>query len=283
MSSEIFHFHVGALSCIALLDAIDRATEDDIPNMFTDNTDRMLAAFRAMSIPYITFCQNILLVQTGDKRILIDSGIGQVNPEAPGQLPDRLRAEGVTPESIDTVVISHYHPDHIGGLLDAAGNPTFPTARLVVPSREHDYWMSEDVLASLEPDNAAWFGQIFAAYAGRLVLMDETAEIEPGIRYVPALGHTPGHQAVQIESEGARLLHIVDTIHLPFQFSTLDLDSPFDSQPEIAAVTRRALLAQAASDNLLLMAYHFPFPGLGYVRQRGDQLTWEPYVPAPEA
>lgn len=277
MTSESVHFRVGDFSCVVLPDLINRATEDDITSMFTNDTERMRAAFRALSVPYITLCQNILLVETGDKRVLIDSGVGQADPDDPGHLRDRLRAENIAPESIDTVVISHYHRDHIGGLVDNAGNPTFPKARLVVPSQEHAYWMRQDILAGVDPSRAARLRQTLAAYAERLTLMDDIADIEPGIRHVPAPGHTPGHHAVHIESGGARLLHLADTIHMPIQLNALDVAPPFDAQPDIAVATRRALLARAESENLLLMTYHFPFPGLGYVRRRGDLLAWEPY------
>lgn len=281
MTAESVRFRVGDFSCVSLPDVIETLREEDIENMFNTDAERMLAAFRALPVP-LTFCRNILLVDTGNKRVLIDSGMGQSDPNDPGHLLERLQAENITPESIDTVVISHYDQDHIGGLLDHTGNPTFPKARLVVPGQEHDYWMSEDILAGLDAPDAARLRQTFAAYAERLTLMDDTAAIEPGIHYVPAVGHSPGHRAVQIESGEARLLHIVDAIHMPIQLSALDT-APFDwQQPDIAIATRRALLARAESENLLLMAYHFPFPGLGYIRRRGDLLAWEPYtVPAP--
>ena len=249
--------------------------------MFNTDAERMLAAFRALPAP-LTLRRNILLVDTADKRVLIDTGMGQSDPADPGHLLDRLREENITLESIDTMVITHYHQDHIGGLLDQAGNPTFPKARLVVPAQEHAYWMSEDILADLDASDADRLRQTFAAYAERLILMDDTADIELGIHYVPAVGHSPGHRAVQIESGDARLLHIVDTIHMPIQLNALDA-APFDwQQPDIAIATRRALLARAESENPLLMAYHFPFPGLGCVQRRGDLLVWEPYaIPAP--
>jgi len=280
MTSESVHFRVGDLSCVSLPDVIETLREEDIENMFNTDAERMLAAFRALPAP-LTFCRNILLVDTGKKRVLIDSGTGQSDPADPGHLLDRLREENITLESIDIVIITHYHQDHIGGLLDQAGNPTFPNARLVMPSQEHDYWMREDILAGVDPSDADRLRQTFAAYAERLTRMDDTADIEPGIRYVPALGHSPGHRAVHIESGDARLLNIVDTIHMPIQLNALDA-APFDwQQPDIAIATRRALLARAESENLLLMAYHFPFPGLGCVRRRGDLLDWEPYaVPA---
>jgi glyoxylase-like metal-dependent hydrolase (beta-lactamase superfamily II) len=280
MTTEPVHFRVGDFACMSLPDVIETLREEDITNMFSDDAERMLAAFRALPGP-LTFCRNILLVDTGAKRVLIDSGMGQSDPNDPGHLLDRLQEENITPESIDTVVISHYHQDHIGGLLDTSGNLTFPNARLVVPRQEHDYWMSEDVLAEVDPPDAARLRQTFAAYAERLTLMDDTADIEPGIHYVPAIGHSPGHRAVQIESGEARLLHVVDAIHMPIQLNALD-GAPFDGQQaELAIATRRGLIARAESDNLLLMAYHFPFPGMGTLRRRGDLLDWEPYaVPA---
>src|SRR6266540_7093664 len=184
MTSESVHFRVGDFSCLALPDVIETLTEADIKNMFTTDTERILAAFHALPMP-LTFCRNILLVETGDKRVLIDSGMGQSDPADPGHLLDRLREENITIESIDTVMITHYHQDHIGGLLDQAGNPTFPNARLVVPAQEHAYWMREDILAGLDAPDADRLRQTFVAYAERLTLMDDTADIEPGIHYVP--------------------------------------------------------------------------------------------------
>src|SRR5574338_372504 len=169
MTSESFHFRVGDFSCVSLPDAIETLREADIESMFPGDTERMLAAFRALPAP-LTFCRNILLVETGEKRVLIDSGMGQSDPNDPGHLLDQLREENITPESIDTVVITHYHQDHIGGLLDQAGNATFPKARLIVPAQEHAYWMSEDILAGLDAPDAAWLRQTFAAYAERLTL-----------------------------------------------------------------------------------------------------------------
>jgi glyoxylase-like metal-dependent hydrolase (beta-lactamase superfamily II) len=243
--------------------------------MFSKDAERMLAAFRTFPTP-LGFSRNILLVETGTKRVLIDTGNGHLDPADPGYLFDSLRTANITPESIDTVVISHYHGDHISALLDSAGDPTFVNARLVVPKLEHDHWMREDVLAEMDEETATGLRQTFAAYASRLTLLDDTSDIEPGIRYVPAVGHSPGHQAVSIESQGARLLHLVDAIHMPIQLNALDV-SAFDFQSDIAIDTRRAILAQTDED-LLVMAYHFPFPGLGHVKRKGDLLAWEPYL-----
>ena len=269
-------FRLGDFSCVVLCDGNETLTEEDVTSMFTKDAERMLAALRALHTP-LGFSRNILLVETAAKRVLFDTGNGQVDPADPGHLLDNLRTANITPESIDTVVISHYHGDHIGGLLDSAGYPTFVNARLVVPKLEHDYWMREDVLAGMDQETATQLRQTFAAYAKGLTLLDSTADIEPGIRYVPALGHSPGHQAVSIESQGARLLHLVDAIHMPIQLNAVDV-SAFDFQPDIAIATRRAMLARTESENLLVLAYHFPFPGLGHVKRTGDLIAWEPYL-----
>ena len=271
---DVVRFRLGDFSCVVLCDGNETLREEDITNMFTKDAERMLAAFRTFPTP-LGFSRNILLVETGTKRVLIDTGNGQVDPADPGQFLDHLRTANITPESIDTVVISHYHGDHIGALLDSAGHPTFVNARLVVPRLEHDYWMREDVLAEMDEETATGLRQTFAAYASRLTLLDGTTDIEPGIRYVPAVGHSPGHQAVSIESQGERLLHLVDTFHMPIQLNAADV-SAFDFQPDIAADTRRAMLAQT-DENLLVLGYHFPFPGLGHVKRTGDLLAWEPY------
>jgi glyoxylase-like metal-dependent hydrolase (beta-lactamase superfamily II) len=273
---DVVRFRLGDFPCVVLCDGSETLTETDVTSMFTKDAERMLAAFRALHAP-LGFSRNILLVETAAKRVLIDTGNGQVDPADPGHLLDNLRTANITRESIDTVVISHYHRDHIGGLLDSAGHPTFVNARLVVPKLEHDHWMREDVLAGMAQETATRLRQTFAAYASGLTLLESTAEIEPGIRYVPALGHSPGHQAVSIESQGARLLHLVDTLHMPIQLNAVDVPA-FDFQPDIAIDSRRAMLAQTESENLLVLAYHFPFPGLGHVKRTGVLPAWEPYI-----
>lgn len=267
-------FRLGDFSCVVLCDGNETLREEDVVNMLGENAERMLAAFRAFPTP-LGFSRNVLLIETGTKRVLIDTGNG-LDPADPGQLLDSLRAANITPESIDTVAISHYHGDHIGGLLGDAGNPIFVNARLVAPKMEHDFWMREEALAKLDEETANGLRRTFAAYASRLTLLDDTEDIEPGIRYVSALGHSPGHQAVSVESRGERLLHLVDAIHMPIQVSALDV-SAFDFQPDIANDTRRMILAHAESENPLTLAYHFPFPGLGHFKRTDDILTWEPY------
>ncbi len=276
MTAEIVHFRVGDLPCVVLSDGSNPVTEKDITDMFPKDTERMLTAFRALSTP-LAFSVNILMVETAGKRVLIDTGTGRDDPADPGHLLDNLRAANIPPESIDTIIITHYHLDHLRGLSDTEGKPTFAKAQLVVPRPEHEYWMNETFLAKMDPNRAQRLRLSFAPYTSRLTLADSSAEIEPGIRYIPAPGHTPGPSAVRIESQGAHLLHMADTVHLPLQLNMMDVMPRFDNQPDAAINTRRAMIEQAVAENLLVMTYHFPSPGVGHIQRTGDALVWVPY------
>jgi glyoxylase-like metal-dependent hydrolase (beta-lactamase superfamily II) len=138
--------------------------------------------------------------------------------------------------------------------------------------------MSEESLAAMDPERARRLRHALAVYEPRLSLWDSEAEIEPGIRYVPVPGHTPGHRAVSIDSQGARLLHLADMMHVPMQVSAVDAVPKYDSQPELAITTRRAVVEQAEAEQLLVMLYHFPFPGLGHIQRTGNRLAWAPYL-----
>ena len=273
MANDMFHFQLGDLQCAVIEDVNEPLTEEYVSGIFAKDTERMLKIFREWPVP-LTFCCNILYVETGTERILVDSGGGQADKDLQGHLLDNLRAAGITPQTIDTVIISHFHLDHIGGLLDAEGKAVFERARLVVPRLEHDWAMNEQFLAKINPDRAQRLRQTFAAYGDRLIVAPSDAEIAPGICYVGAPGHTPGHSAVLLESQGKRLLHFVDTLHHPIQLNAPDAVPTFDVQPEIAVATRRSTIERAIAENLLVMGYHLPFPGIYAIRQSGPVREW---------
>lgn len=273
MANDLFHFQLGGLQCAVIADANEPLREVDVSGFFPKDTERMLKIFREWPVP-LAFSINILCVETSKERILVDSGVGFAEKDLPGQLLDNLRAAGITPQSIDTVIISHFHRDHIGGLLDGEGKAVFERARLVVPRLEYEYWMNEQVLATLNPDSAQRLRQTFGVYGGRLIVAADDTEIAPGIHYAGAPGHTPGHSAVLLESQGKRLLHFVDTMHYPIQLNALDAVPSADAQPEIAVRTRRNMVERAIAENLLVMGYHMPFPGIYAIRQSGPLREW---------
>ncbi len=275
MTSEPFRFRVGALSCVVITDGGGVLTEAEVASIFADDTDRVLAVFRALPEPPV-MSVNILVVESAGQRFMIDTGIGHLDPSEPGQLLDGLRTANITPESIDQIILTHYHRDHIGGLVDQNGQPHFPNAQVIAPAPEHAHWFAEATLAKIGDERATVLRTAFAAYieAGRLTLLDTSSPIAPGISYVAAFGHTPGHCAVQLESEGERLLHIADTAHMAMQFNLIDAVPRFDSQPEVAVATRRAIIERAAREKLLILGYHLPFPGVGHIVAAGDRYEW---------
>ena len=272
MAQDSYHFQIGAIPCIIFAGAREPLTRALVESIFVQDTERMVAQWRALLEPQ-EFCQNILYLETSGKRVLIDTGEGENVPEKPGQLLNLLRAEDIAPESIETIILTHFHIDHLGGLLDSAGSIMFPNARVVTSRAEYDYWMREDILATIKPPRPRILRQTFAAYSPEFAEAGD--EVEPGIRLMAAPGHTPGNLAVLIESQGERLLHIVDAAHMTLQLNAPDAVPRFDLQPEIAAAIREELFERAEREPLLIMAYHFPFPGLGSIqRDENGQRRW---------
>ncbi|GAA2687225.1 MULTISPECIES: MBL fold metallo-hydrolase [Actinosynnema] len=230
--------------------------------------------------------------EAGGLRVVVDTGIGNGKPRAnPAwhdlrtDYPDRLAAAGFPPESVDLVVLTHLHSDHVGWNTRRAGGdgewvPTFPNARHLTSRVERDFWAGHPM------DEAR--AQVFrdsvdpVERAGLLEPVDVPGgglEVAPGVRLLPTPGHTPGHVAVELTSGDERALITGDCLHHPVQLAHPDLTACVDVDPALSRATRRALLDRLAGTGTLLLGTHFAPPTAGRVVRHGSGYRLDP-VPA---
>lgn len=246
------------------------------------NKASLAASFRGAGEPLDRETSiNSFLIDTGTRRILIEAGAGRLFGPCCGRLPAMLRAAGYAPESIDAVLLTHVHGDHSGGLT-VDGRRVFPNADIYLAKGELDYWLSDTAKARAKASHQKMFEEGRAALApyqaaGRIRTFSAPSTLFPGIRAIPAPGHTPGHSFYEIESRESRMRVIGDIVHaaeiqLPQPGITID----FDADEPQAAKTRRAALAEFARTHELLAAPHVSFPGLGHVVRSGTGYVWLP-------
>ncbi|MDN4039816.1 MBL fold metallo-hydrolase [Massilia sp. YIM B02443] len=214
---------------------------------------------------------NAFLVDTGDNRILVDTGTAKLFGPRLGFILDNLRAAGYRATDIDTILLTHLHPDHAGGLLAPDGSMAFPNARVFVPKTDADYWLSEAAERHARPDQRALFKMsrdAVAPYraAGRLTLFEAGQPLPGGVSAITAPGHTPGHTAYLFPSGEGDLLVWGDIIHnAAVQFPHPKVSIEFDSDRQQAVATRHQLLSYAGKRGVWVASAHIPFPGIGRV------------------
>ncbi|WP_163270081.1 MBL fold metallo-hydrolase [Chelativorans alearense] len=223
---------------------------------------------------------NAYLVNLGDRLVLVDAGTSNSMGPTLGRLPAAIEAAGVTLAQVDTVLITHMHPDHINGVLTSEGEALFPNAELVVTATDYAFW-HDDANMNQATDEAKPFfvgaRRAAAAYADRLRQIEGEAEAVASIQTVPLPGHTPGHAGFIIESDGEALFIWGDVVHMAtYQFARPDWSIAFDVDPDLAAETRKRALDRVAADRMLIAGMHLPFPGFGHVARDGDAYSFVP-------
>jgi glyoxylase-like metal-dependent hydrolase (beta-lactamase superfamily II) len=222
------------------------------------------------------FGLNCLLIDSGDQKILIDTGCGEEFQSTAGLLRGNIEAAGIKCADIDEIIITHGHIDHAAGAFELNGKCVFPNARFVASEKEWEYWKTNPGTSELQ---SMFFGPArknLLPIRERFDLVQDNFEVLPGIRLQDAPGHTPGLITVEISSDNKRLFCIGDVIHSPAEFSNPEHLILFDINPEQAMLTRKNILADTARAKVMVFACHFPFPGLGYIKRREGIFFWEP-------
>jgi glyoxylase-like metal-dependent hydrolase (beta-lactamase superfamily II) len=260
-------FHVGKLSVTALHDAQIVVANDGKTFGLGVSTARVGRVLSAAGAPTdrITLSTNALLVSTGGRLILIDTGVG---PRYHGHLLASLKLAGVSPGAVTDVLLTHPHPDHAGGLLDAQGGLAFPNATIRMASAAWA-WMKQQAPPAM-----------IRTVAPRIRTFEPGSRIAPGVRSVSLPGHTPGHVGYEIASGHSRLMDMGDVAHS----SIVSLARPqwaieFDVDHALAGATREKTLTALARSGEWVFAPHFPFPGVGQVVAAGRGFGWKPGLP----
>jgi len=273
-----YRLMLGDFEITALSDGTAQRAVDEIMSKPRQVRDALARERRTLPIDISI---NAFLIHTGSRLLLVDTGAGVLFGARCGRLVANLRAAGYRPEQIDAVLLTHIHADHSGG-LSVEGTRVFVNALVYVDRRDSAFWLSAAQEKAAPAARKQTFRQSHATVdpyvaAGRLRPFDGAGELFPGIRAVPAYGHTPGHTAYLVESRGRQLLLWGDTIHLAeAQFPDPSITIEYDVDREAAVASRRQLLAEADREGYLVGGAHISFPGLGHVRAEGKGYRWIP-------
>ncbi len=264
------HRQVGDILVTALNDGHQDAPLTSMAGIATEEAAALLqAAFRP--VPRRT-AVNGFLIRSGGRTALVDAGCGPIKPTT-GRLAANLAAAGVAAEAIDTVLMTHLHPDHFGGLTGPGGAPLFPAATLRLHEAEQAHWQDDAAMEREDPARrAAFFGGArarLAAYADRTSPFT-SGEVFPGVTAIPLPGHTPGHTGFMVASGGKSLLIWGDIVHVPeVQVPRPEATMAVDVDPAQAAATRRRIFDQVATDRQAIAGMHLHFPAFAHLARDG--------------
>lgn len=218
-----------------------------------------------------------VIVDTGSEKILFDTGLGEGGrANGLGRLRERMEAAGYAPDDIDIVVLTHFHGDHIGGLMEG-GEPAFANARYVTGQVEYDFWTAPEHAEGRTADAARTVQEKVVPLAGNMTFLEDGGEVAPGVTAMAAFGHTPGHMIYQVESGGRRLMLTADTAnHFVASLQRPDWHVQFDMDKDAATATRRRVFDMIAAERIPFIGYHMPFPGVGFVESAGEGYRFVP-------
>lgn len=268
----IYHRRIGDVLVTAISDGYIDVPFEVLQSITPEDADGILTGNFRPSPPRISV--NCYLIRAGGRVAVVDTGSGDTMGPTLGQLPGLMAAVGVTSADVDTVLLTHMHPDHSNGLTSADGERLFPSAEVVVAEADVKHWHDDGAMARAnESQRARYFeGARFQAapYMDRLKLAGG-GDVFPHVAPVPLAGHTPGHTGYLVESGGESLLIWGDICHVPdIQVRRPEVTMAFDVDPAAAIATRRRAFDMACADKMLVAGMHLHFPGFSHLVRQGD-------------
>lgn len=269
----IYHRKVGDITVTTISDGYLDGDVGVLTNIDEQDARNLLAGeFR----PARRTSVNCFLIFSGEKIALVDTGCGPYMGASAGLLFDNLAAMNLTPEDIDTILLTHLHPDHAGGLsVIETGEKRFPNAEVVLHEKEYKHWYDPAEQSRAEGIQNFFFGpaqQQLAPYIDNAMRLFTTGEVFPGVHAIECPGHTPGHTSFLIESGREQVIIWGDTIHVQeIQIPHPNVGVAFDADQKLAAATRENLFDRIASDKILTAGMHIHFPGFGRIKSKGNQ------------
>jgi len=269
---SVHQLKIGDIECAVLHEGESDLIANNLAARYPDVSQAQIEAALAGHKPAGSL--NLPFISSGGTRILVDVGFGAAGGATAGNTESALNSIGIKLADVDIVFLSHFHGDHIAGLVADEGPMEFPKARFVTTQAEWDEWIGRWSASDAPGDQKNL--ERFTSLRDRFSFVSAGEEIAPGVTVVDLKGHTQGHAGLLLESGGDRLLHVVDLLHQPFQFAHTDWHFSFDSDPELAVETRRRILKRCADEGILTLFYHMPFPGLGTVSEEDGVFRWNP-------
>ncbi len=268
-----YHRRIGDIVVTALSDGYLDGTVDVMQNISGDEATALLTgAFR----PGRRTSVNCYLIHAAGRLALVETGSGDYLMPTAGKLQQNLKAAGVNPADIDTVILTHMHPDHSAGLTDPkTGQRFFPNAELVVHENEPKHWRDDAAMSQAPQRAKELYFQCardqMAPYHNQMRPYTGSVEVFPGVRSMPLHGHTPGHSGYMVSSGKDSLLIWGDIIHVPeVQIPRPEVTMAFDTDPHAAAATRSRVFDMVTNDRQLIAGMHVHFPGFAHLVRSGD-------------
>lgn len=281
-ANGVYKYKVGSIEVTAVYDGIWRKPHDPtfIKNASVEDTKEALTK-AGLTTEFMPIPLTVTVLKIGDKYIMIDSGsgVGQWQANATN-LPANMKAAGIDRDKISTILVSHFHPDHVWGLMEKGTNAAvFPNAELIVNSTEYNWWTEPGRVEKL-PDGrkpaGKRIGDVFPTWKN-WKLVEDNAEVAPGVRMIAAPGHTPGHSAFLVTSGKDQLMVSNDAMYVPALLAPHpDWQGAYDQDGATAITTRRKLMDRVIADKMMVCGAHFPFPGRGTFTKDGNAYAFAP-------